>query len=379
MKLGIERPERIRPLLKDKRVGLITNHTGVDSTLCSSVDLVKKLGNLTALFAPEHGVRGDKQAGEQIDAYIDLKTGIPVHSLYGKTKKPTPKMLESIEVLCYDIQDVGARFYTYVTTLFYAMQAAADKGIPLVVFDRPNPLSGVHVEGRILDPKCISFVGQPPLVERYGLTIGELAQCFNVERDVGASLHVIPMDGWRRSMWFDETPWSWVAPSPNIPTAETALVYLATCYFEGTNLSEGRGTTRPFKLFGAPWFQTDQMLEALEKEALPGVRFLPVRFTPTFSKHKNQPCAGLEIYVMNKAQFEPVYTGYVLLYLIAKIHREFQYLSPYKVGLRPMIDLLTGQASFGEHTDSLATLKRKLTEDTHQFATMKVRYHLYEP
>jgi uncharacterized protein YbbC (DUF1343 family) len=272
-------------LLKGKRVGLITNPTGVDRSLKSIVDTFyhNKNIHLTALFGPEHGVRGSEDAGAYVPFYIDKKTHIPVYSLYGETKKPTPEMLKNVDVLVFDIQDVGTRFYTYIYTMAYAMQAAKENHIPFIVLDRPNPLGGTKVEGPVLDPKYSSFVGMYPIALRHGMTVGELAKYFNNEFNIGADLTVVKMKGWKRNEYYDETPLQWVMPSPNMPTLDTALVYPGAALFEGTNVSEGRGTTRPFELIGAPYIDGDVLAQKLNELKLPGVVFRSANFTPTTS------------------------------------------------------------------------------------------------
>ena len=230
-----------KELLKGKKVGLITNPTGIDSKMNSIVDLLDEDPDieLTALFGPEHGVRGDAQAGAYVESYIDEKTGLPVYSLYGQTKKPTPEMLENVEVLVFDIQDVGTRHYTYIYTMAYAMEAAKENNIPIVVLDRPNPLGGLSVDGPVLEPEFSSFIGMYPIPTKHGMTAGELAFFFNEEFNIGADLKVVKMKGWKRSMDYDDTGLPFVLPSPNIPTVSTTFVYPATGLIEGTNLSEG--------------------------------------------------------------------------------------------------------------------------------------------
>ncbi|HET7616713.1 MAG TPA: DUF1343 domain-containing protein, partial [Bacillales bacterium] len=281
-------------LIKGKNVGLITNPTGVNHELTSDVDLLfhNSNVNLVALYGPEHGVRGGHQAGDYVPYYIDEETGLPVYSLYGKTRKPTPDMLENVDVLLFDIQDVGTRYYTYIYTMAYAMQAAAENGIPFVVLDRPNPLGGTKVQGPVLDPDFSSFVGMYPIALRYGMTVGELAKYFNNEFNIGADLHVVKMQGWNRSMTYQDTSLQFVMPSPNMPTVKTALVYPGMALIEGTNVSEGRGTTRPFELTGAPWINAKDLTDALNAKHLPGVRFRAAHFTPTFSKYNGEMCNG---------------------------------------------------------------------------------------
>ena len=330
--------DRHLDLVKGKRVGLITNPTGTDGLLQSTIDLffTNPSVKLVALYGPEHGVRGDAQAGQYVAFYIDRKYGIPeynlpVFSLYGQSMKPEPGMLknidefmrsfdtkekgkvpeaamvEGIDVMIFDIQDVGTRVYTYVATMAYAMQAAAENGIEFIVLDRPNPINGVDMEGPVLEfPEFSSFIGLFPIPERHGMTMGELAGLFNdkfLARK--ARLTVVPMEGWRREMWFDETALPWVIPSPNMPTLDTATVYPGLVAIEGTNLSEGRGTTKPFELFGAPWIDGYELAKTLNGLGLSGVRFREAWFTPSFSKFQGQLCGGCQVHVTDRDAFRP--------------------------------------------------------------------------
>jgi uncharacterized protein YbbC (DUF1343 family) len=319
-----------KELLKGKKVGLITNPTGIDSKLNSIVDLLHDDSDieLTALFGPEHGVRGDAQAGEYVESYIDEKTGLPVYSLYGQTRKPTPEMLKNVEVLVFDIQDVGTRYYTYIYTMAYAMEAAKENNIPIVVLDRPNPQGGLTVDGPVLEPEFSSFIGMYPIPTKHGMTVGELASFFNEEFNIGADLKVVKMKGWRRSMDFDDTGLPFVLPSPNMPTVSTTFVYPATGLIEGTNLSEGRGTTKPFELIGAPFINSTNLAAELNSLSLPGVKFRAASFTPTSSKHAGKLSHGVEIHVTDRAEFDAVTTG---LYIIKTIHDmypdDFEFLS----------------------------------------------------
>ncbi|MDZ7547970.1 exo-beta-N-acetylmuramidase NamZ family protein, partial [Clostridium perfringens] len=258
---------------------------GIDSNFKSSIDVLYENTNLTTLFAAEHGIRGYAQAGDSVGSEVDNITGLPVHSLYGSTKKPTPEMLENVDILAYDMQDVGARFYTYINTLAYAMEACAENDKTFVVFDRPNPIGG-EVQGNLLNTNFSSFVGMYPIVQRYGMTVGEYSKFINEEFNINCKLEVVEMEGWTRDMYYDETGLNtWVMPSPNMPTLTTSIVYTGTCVFEGTNVSEGRGTTRPFELIGAPWIDPMDLSNELNSLGLPGVKFRAASFTPTFSKY----------------------------------------------------------------------------------------------
>ena len=273
-------------LVQGQRVGLLTNHTGIywtgDGTVGSTIDALYEASNvdLVALYAPEHGIRGQEQAGAVIDSGRDERTGVPIHSLYGEVRKPTPAMLESVDVLLFDMQDIGARYYTYVSTMALAMEAAGEQDIPFIVLDRPNPVRGDIVQGNLLKPGYETFVGMYPVPMRHGMTAGELARLYVGEFGLEVDLHVVPLDGWTRDMTFDQTQLPWVPPSPNMPSVESALAYPGTCLFEGTPISVGRGTDRAFQWVGAPWLDGVQLAESLNGYGINGVRFEATTFTP---------------------------------------------------------------------------------------------------
>lgn len=337
-------------IIKNKRVGLVTNQTGVTENLRHIADVLYETPEvkLTALFGPEHGIRGDAQNGLAIESYIDERTDLPVYSLYGETKKPTMDMLSDIDALLFDIQDVGARYYTYVYTMSYAMEAASEAGVPFIVLDRPNPINGISVEGNILDPGFESFVGRYPIPVRHGMTVGELATLFNAEYGIEADLKVIKMRNWLRDMWFDETGLIWVPPSPNTPTLDTATVYPGTCLLEGTNVSEGRGTTKPFELAGAPWMECSELIAELRSRKLPGVLFRQAYFNPTFSKHSGQRCSGVQLHVTDRQIYKPFETGLHLVDSIRKLHQDsFEWTRP-KSDSRYYFDTLAGTDNIRE-------------------------------
>jgi uncharacterized protein YbbC (DUF1343 family) len=326
--------EKRLDLVRGKRVGLITNPTGTDAELRSTVDLFRAEPaiDLVALYGPEHGVRGNAQAGEYVPFYYDETYQLPVFSLYGQSFKPEPGMLkdideymrrhdtqkagkvaegapvQGIDVLVFDIQDAGTRVYTYIATMATAMQAAAEAGIDFIVLDRPVPINGLDMEGAVLEyPAFSSFIGLYPVPLRFGMTIGELARLFNDKfLNPKARLTVVSMEGWKRSMWFDETGLPWVIPSPNLPTLDTATVYPGLVALEGTNLSEGRGTTRPFEFFGAPWIDGHALVARLNGLGLAGVRFREAWFTPWFSKFQGELCGGCQIHVTDRSAFRSV-------------------------------------------------------------------------
>jgi uncharacterized protein YbbC (DUF1343 family) len=300
--------------LRGMRVGLICNPTSVDRRLRHAADLLAGAHGvrLAALFGPEHGVRGDVQYMAAVGDDRDRVTGLPVHSLYGaspESLRPRRSQLEGLDALVFDVQDVGTRYYTYQATMMLCMEAAAEAGLRFVVLDRPNPVGGLEVEGPGLRRGFESFCGMHDLAVRHGMTVGELATLFREERALDLDLAVVPCEGWKRGMRFPETGLPWVLPSPNMPTAETALLYPGMCLLEGTNLSEGRGTTRPFHLFGAPWLDGMQLAADLAAERLPGVRFRPVGFTPTWDKHEGRLCHGVEVHVHDVEAFRPFRTG----------------------------------------------------------------------
>ena len=273
-------------LVQGKNVGLLTNHTGIywtsDGIVGSTIDALYEANNvdLVALYAPEHGIRGQEQAGAAIDSGRDERTGVPIHSLYGEVRKPTPAMLEGVDVLLFDMQDIGARYYTYVSTMALAMEAAGEQDIPFIVLDRPNPVRGDVVQGNLLKPGYETFVGMYPVPMRHGMTAGELAELYVGEFGLEVDLHVVPLDGWTRDMTFDQTQLPWVPPSPNMPSLESALAYPGTCLFEGTPISVGRGTDRAFQWVGAPWLDGVQLAESLNGYGINGVRFESTTFTP---------------------------------------------------------------------------------------------------
>jgi uncharacterized protein YbbC (DUF1343 family) len=305
------------------RVGLVTNHTAIDAEGRHAIDRLHEHPEveLVALFAPEHGIRGTAEAGVRIDPTVDEATGTPVHSLYGETRKPTPDMLQGLDVLLFDIQDIGTRYYTYVYTMALAMEAAGEAGLPFVVLDRPNPVGGEAVQGNVLDPDFASFVGMYPIPMRHGMTPGELARLFRAEFGVEADLTVIPAEGWRRAMLFPDTGLPWRPPSPNMPDLESALHYPGTCLFEGTNLSVGRGTPRAFQQVGAPWLDGPALAAAMDAHDLPGVRFEAVRFTPENpgdGKFAGQEVSGVRLVVTDPGRHDPARVGALL---VTEAHR----------------------------------------------------------
>lgn len=308
--------------LKGLRVGLLTNQTGIDSHGRRSIDLLRAAPGvkLVALFSPEHGLYGNLDS--RVASGKDPRTGLPVYSLYGEVRRPTDKMLAGLDAVVFDVQDAGARFYTYITTLGYVLEAAAKKGIAVYVLDRPNPLSGEIVSGPILDPDLKSFVGYFPLPVRHGMTIGELAEMFNRAQNLGAKLHVIKMRGWERSDWFDETGLLWVNPSPNLRSLTEAVLYPGVAMVEGANVSVGRGTDRPFELLGAPWINSRKFSEYLNQRRIPGVRFLPTDFKPASSSYKGEVCHGIQIMLLDRQALRSPELGVELASALFRLYPE---------------------------------------------------------
>lgn len=373
VKLGIDNLQDDFGILSGKRVGLITNATGVDSKFDSTIDILRAHANLTALYAPEHGIRGAVDAGGVVGAETDAKTGLPVYSLYGDTRKPTAEMLANVDVLVYDIQDVGARFYTYISTMQYAMQAAAEKGMPFIVLDRPNPLNGNDVQGSVLEAGYESFVGITHIPQRYGLTCGELAQFMNAEDGINCNLSVVKMSGWDRSMYYEDTGLTcWVLPSPNMPTVDTAEVYPGNCLFEGTNLSEGRGTTKPFEMIGASWIDGQALADKMNALGFSGVHYRATSFTPSASKFSGVSCGGIEVHVTDRTQFDSVLSGVALLYAVKEMYpNDLAFLET------NTIDKITGTSDIKNGVYSLDDLKKRFEESSRGFKESSAKYHLY--
>ena len=338
--------------LRGARVGIVCNHASIDRGFAHVIDRLAAADGVTlaAIFGPQHGFRSDVQ-----DNMIETPHGddrhrrVPVYSLYSETREPTADMLRGIDVMVIDLQDIGARIYTYIYTMANCLRACARHHIPVIVCDRPNPIGGVHVEGEVLKAGFESFVGQFAIPMRHGMTIGELARLFNEHFGLHAVLDVIPMQGWRRESYADETGLPWVMPSPNMPTLDTAIVYPGTVLFEGTMVSEGRGTTRPFELLGLPGIDAEAFARAMNAEELPGVYFRPAVFEPTFQKHARQTCGGCQIHVTDRTLFRPVLTGAVLIAAFRRMGgAAFAWREPpyeYETEKRP-IDILAGSSRF---------------------------------
>jgi uncharacterized protein YbbC (DUF1343 family) len=347
--------------LRGQRVGLVSNPASVDHRLLHIVDLMlaDRAIDLVALFGPQHGFRSDVQDNMIESPHTEFDTGtkqrIPLYSLYSDTREPTEAMLRDLDILVIDLQDVGTRIYTYMYTMANCMRAARKQGVRVVVCDRPNPIGGLEVEGITLEPGNESFVGQFPIPTRHGMTMAELARLFNDHFGIGAEMEVVAMDGWQRPMQWDDTGLPWVMPSPNIPTLDSALAFPGTVHLEGTNASEGRGTTRPFELVGAPWVPAEAFAARLNARGLPGVSFRPVVFEPTFQKHARVACGGCQIHVRDRGAFRPVLTGLAIIDEIrAADPASFQWKqAPYEYEhTKVPIDVIAGSSSFRRAIDA---------------------------
>jgi uncharacterized protein YbbC (DUF1343 family) len=371
-------------LIRGKRVGLITNHSGFDRQRRSTVDLLAGVPGvrLVALFAPEHGIRG--VAETRVASSVDEKTGLPVHSLYGETRKPTPAMLDSVDVLVYDIQDIGVRQYTFESTMALAMQAAAEKGIPIVVLDRPNPVGGMIIEGNILEPAFQSFVGIYPVASRHGMTMGELALMYNAQQKIGANLVVVPMRGWRRTMWWDQYDLPWVNPSPNIRSLAAEIHYPGTVFFEAINVSEGRGTDRPFEQIGAPWLRNQEVVAQMNAMKLPGIRFeaLDVPVAAGARKYAGETIKGVRFVVTDRETYRPIRTSLLMIDLIRRLHpAEFQWRGANQREPHLLtIERHGGTAKLRQAIEggTLPELLREWDADAERFRAIRAPYLLYD-
>ncbi|MDQ3129781.1 MAG: DUF1343 domain-containing protein [Acidobacteriota bacterium] len=387
VKLGLEKGlDNELQLFKNKRIGLICNQASVDHKFRHSADLFFENSNinLVSLFGPQHGIRGDVQDNMVETLHtVDKKTGLPIFSLYSETRTPTAEMLSGIDTIVFDLQDVGCRVYTFIYTMANAMRACASNDKEFIVLDRPNPIGGENVEGNCLEKGNESFVGQYPIPMRHGLTVGELAQLFNEEFSISCDLKVIRMEGWQRDLYLDETDSPWVMPSPNIPTLETAVVFPATVYFEGTQVSEGRGTTKPFEIVGAPFIETDRFQNALAKLELPGVIFREINFLPTFQKHKNEVCGGVFLHITDRKQFKPVITGIGLIKTLYELYsEEFNWKTPpyeYVYDRNPF-DVIAGTTKTRKQIESglsLEEIELSWLSDVTLFQQTRANYLMY--
>lgn len=387
VRLGLEEAlDKKASFLEKYRVGLICNQATVTHQFAHAADLFYRHPNinLVALFGPQHGIRGDVQDNMVETTHaVDKLTGLPVFSLYSETREPDEQMLENLDALVFDLQDVGCRVYTFIYTMANAMRACAKFGKKMFVLDRPNPINGIDVEGNLLIPGNESFVGQYPIPMRHGMTIGELALMFNREFGINCDLTVIKMKGWQRELFLDETDAPWVMPSPNMPTVDTAVVFPGTVFFEGTQVSEGRGTTRPFEIIGAPYIDGNDLADALKILELKGVIFRPMKFLPTFQKHSGKTCGGVFMHVFDRRIFEPVITGFAMVKVIYKMYKEhFLWKDPpyeYVFDRNPF-DVIAGSDRLRweiENDIDLQETRRSWQENVDQFMKIRSEYLLY--
>jgi uncharacterized protein YbbC (DUF1343 family) len=385
--LGLEKLLQGGTSFRGARLGLVCNQASVDHNYQHAADLLHQHPelDLRALFGPQHGIRGDVQDNMiETEHGIDRKTGLPVHSLYSETREPTEAMLRDIDVVVFDMQDVGCRIYTFVYTLANCMRAAKKWGKRVVVCDRPNPISGAVISGNVLEPEYASFVGQFPIPTRHGMTVAELARMFKDHFNIGCELEVLSMDGWRREYWHDETDAPWVMPSPNMPTLNSATVFPGTVHFEGTQLSEGRGTTRPFELIGAPYIDPDAYAANLNALGFPGVFFRSCGFQPTFQKHAGVSCGGVQIHVKDRKSFEPVITGVALVKLAYDMYPDqFRWKDPpyeYVYDQNPF-DVISGTNKIREAIEQgsqLQEIESSWKVGLAEFRTLREGYLMYQ-
>lgn len=376
---GIDCIEQYDSLFHGRRLGLITSVTGLTAGFESTIQILHQRYGLSALFSPEHGVRGDVPPGELVDTYTDPVTGVVVYSLYRRdSKRMTEEMLDTVDAVVYDMQDVGARYYTYLYTMLYALEDCAKAGKEFIILDRVNPL-GNRVEGNVLKPGFESFVGGFPLAMRYGLTIGEFAQMANDRLGLGAKLRIVPVEGWRRDMLFPDTGRCWIPPSMGLPAFGAALLYPGLCLFEGTNLSEGRGTSFPFVEIGAPFVDGQKLARAMQDKRLAGVAFTPAYFTPAASKYAGQACQGVHVHVTDARAISVVEVGITLLYEVMERHgEEACFLPPAREGGRRFVELLCGSDILTRQRKNALEVLEEFAEDSAVFAEQKKQYHLYD-
>ena len=359
VKTGLERFEESWPKsLKAADIGLLVHPASINSRYLHSSELFFKTKKcrLNALFGPQHGIKGETQDNMmEWEGFRDPETGLAVYSLYGRTRKPLPEMLKKTDAMVIDMQDVGARYYTFIWTMALVMEACQEQNKAVVILDRPNPIGGEMMEGPVLQPEFASFVGLRSLPVRHGMTLAEIALYLKDAYYPGLDLHIVGMEGWKRSMWFDDTGLPWVLPSPNMPTLETAVVYPGMCLLEATNLSEGRGTTRPFEIFGAPFIEADILVKRLKESRLPGVIFRALHFLPTFQKHAGRLCGGAQIHVLDRKKFKPFKTAAAVLKTVRELYpKDFSWNQPpyeYEEELLP-IDILAGTDRLRKEIDS---------------------------
>ena len=378
---GIDDLEAIKRIIKNKKVGLVTSTSGVNKHLKCTIDIINENFNLVSLYSPEHGIRGNFQAGEEVSTYVDEKTGVKVYSLYGENKKPSKEMLKDIDILVFDIGDVGTRYYTYINTMGYCLEACKENNKKLIILDRINVLGGEKIEGNLLKEEYSTFVGMYQIPVRYSLTIGELALYINSEKNIGCDLDIVKINGWERWMYQDDTDIMWISPSPNMPTLDTAILYSGMCLIEGTNVSEGRGTTKPFELIGAPWIDGYKLSDIMNNKELSGVKFRPVFFTPMFSKYSGELCSGIQVHIMDKRKVNAYEVGINILEEIIKLdsndNLKFNYYPEYGY----FLDALSGTNILREKLGKEISSKEfinSIRSEQYDFIKKSKKYHLYK-
>lgn len=381
MKLGLDRfLKEFYKQFQGQRIGLVTNMTGVGENLIPSIDSFHMHSgiNLVALYAPEHGIRGDAKEGESVESSVDPHTKLPVYSLYGKSKKPSKEMLDAVDVVIFDLQDIGSRYYTFIYTLANLMEACEAYGKHVVVLDRPNPISGESIEGNLVEKSVRSFVGLLPIPNRHAMTIGELASLYKYEFGYRCELTIVPMEGWFRKNYFDETNLLWVPPSPNAPTIDMAVLYPGTCLIEGTNISEGRGTTKPFECAGAPFIDGYQLAKAFNEKEIPGILARPTSFIPSAQKHMEKICGGVQLHVLDRNELNSLEAGLTLLETIFAMYPDNVKFLQHKNG-KYFFDLLAGTKDLRQHIlrGSVKSFKDICAEQSDQFKRLSEQYYLY--
>lgn len=382
VKLGVDRFfEQDMKGLKNSKIGLLTNQTGANSNFLSTIKLFNDHPEvrLTALYAPEHGLLANGKEGERFSHSVHRSTKLPIYSLYGETKKPSDQMMEDVDVIVFDIQDIGARYYTYIYSMAHMMQACARTGKKMIVLDRPNPIGGTVVEGNLIDKDYTSFVGLYPIPNRHGMTVGELALFFNEKFNIHCDLEIVEMEGWKRSYFHGDTELPWIPPSPNTTTQDMMLLYPGTCLIEGTNLSEGRGTTQPFEIIGAPFIDGEMLQDKVNALGLENVYARSIAFTPTYQKYKDEYCEGIQLHLTNRASFQPVKTVISILMLINELYpKQFCFLK-YGNLKRPMFDLLAGNDLLrkGILEGNIEKYELQSEVDTKRFKQQRQKYLLY--
>lgn len=388
VKTGIDRIEEMEfEPVRGHKIGLLLNPASVNRKIEHALDIFLRGEGfqIVAIFGPQHGIYGHTQDNMiEWRGFMDERTGLPVHSLYGETRQPTERMLEGIDTLVVDLPDVGSRYYTFLWTAKLCMIACAERGIRVLVLDRPNPIGGQIIEGPTLHPWYRSFVGLSVLPVRHGMTMGELLNMINLEENIGCDLEIIKMEGWNRNLWFDDTGLPWVIPSPNMPVLKTANVYPGACLLEATNISEGRGTCRPFEIVGAPYINAHRIVEEMNKFCLPGVYLRPLYFQPTFGKHSGSLCGGFQMHITDRQEFRPVKTIITFISLVKKLYPGFfAWKSPpyeYEYVKMP-IDILWGDSKLREIVDNegdISCLFRKMEEDAEKFRLEREKYLFYD-